>query len=110
MRRRDCLKRLAATALGRNLLFLSGSMILCSPLLGADTLREAAHNRLLVGCAVATVDLGNPELVALVTKQFNCITPEYDLMPAHLVDDRGQSRLTMATASWRSPRHITCRC
>ena len=69
---------------------LLGSILLCSPLLGAETLREAAGNRLLVGCAVATVDLGNPKLVALVAEQFNCITPEYDFMPGHMVDDDGK--------------------
>jgi endo-1,4-beta-xylanase len=52
-------------------------------------LREAAGKRLLLGCAVAAVDLGNPKLAALVAEQFDCITPEYDFMPGHLVDDGG---------------------
>lgn len=73
-----------------SLSLLLGAILLCSPLLGAETLREAAPNRLLVGCAVATVDLGNPELAALVVNQFNCITPEYEFMPSHLVDDGGK--------------------
>lgn len=64
-------------------------ILLSSPLLGGETLREAAGNRLLVGCAVATVDLGNPKLATLIAKQFHCITPEYELMPGHVVDDRG---------------------
>jgi endo-1,4-beta-xylanase len=69
---------------------LLGSILLCSPLVGGETLREVAGNRLLVGCAVATVDLGNPKLAALVAKQFDCITLEYDFMPGHMVDDDGK--------------------
>ena len=69
---------------------LLGSVLLCSPRLGGETLREAAGNRLLVGCAVATVDLGNPKLAALAAEQFDCATPEYELMPGHMVDDHGK--------------------
>ena len=53
-------------------------------------MREAANKRLLVGCAVATVDLGDPKLAAFVAEQFDCITPEYELMPGHMVDDGGK--------------------
>ncbi len=60
------------------------------PLLGGETLREAAGSHLLIGCAVATRDLDDPKLAALVAEQFHCITPEYDLMPAHMVDDAGK--------------------
>jgi len=60
---------------------------LTSPLLGAETLREAAGDRLLIGCAVATRDLADPKLTALVTQQFNCLTPEFEFMPEKLVDD-----------------------
>jgi endo-1,4-beta-xylanase len=69
---------------------LLGSILLCSPLLGGETLREVAGTRLLVGCAVATVDLGNPKLAALVVNQFDCITPEYEFMPGHMADDHGK--------------------
>jgi endo-1,4-beta-xylanase len=69
---------------------LLGSVLLCPSLLGAETLREAAGDRLLVGCAVATQDLDNPELATLITEQFGCITPEYELMPRYLVDDGGR--------------------
>lgn len=55
-----------------------------------QTLREAAGKRLLIGCAVATVDLRDPKLAALVVQQFDCLTPEYDFMPEHLVDDGGK--------------------
>ncbi len=54
-----------------------------------QTLRGAAGKKLLVGCAIATVDLQNPKLAALVAQQFDAVTPEYDFMPAHLVDDAG---------------------
>jgi alpha-mannosidase len=54
-----------------------------------QTLREAAGKRLLVGCAAATVDLQDPKLAALIAEQFNCITPEYEFMPEHMVDDKG---------------------
>ena len=54
-----------------------------------QTLRGAAGSRLLVGCAVATVDLQDPKLAALIVQQFDCITPEYEFMPEHLVDDAG---------------------
>ncbi len=64
--------------------------LLCSwPLAAAETLRAAAGPRLLVGCAVAAADLDNPQLAALIAQQFSCLTPEYDLMPEHLVDDHG---------------------
>lgn len=66
------------------------SILFCSTLIGGERLREAAGNRLLVGCAIATVDLGNPKLVALVTEQFGCITPEYELMPGLMVGDDGK--------------------
>jgi endo-1,4-beta-xylanase len=68
---------------------LLGSLLLCPPLLGGETLREAAGKRLLVGCAVATVDLADPKLAALVAGQFDCITPEYEFMPEHMVDEKG---------------------
>ncbi|MDQ2731999.1 MAG: endo-1,4-beta-xylanase, partial [Armatimonadota bacterium] len=55
-----------------------------------QTLRGAAGKRLLVGCAVATVDLQDPKLAALITDQFDCITPEYEFMPEHMVDDAGK--------------------
>ena len=56
---------------------------------GKPTLREAAGDKFLIGAAIATVDLQDPKLVALVTQQFNCITPEYDFMPEKLIDDKG---------------------
>jgi endo-1,4-beta-xylanase len=69
---------------------LSALALLCScALAGAETLRSAADGRLLIGCAVAATDLDDPRLAALIADQFSCLTPEYDLMPEHLVDDHG---------------------
>jgi len=65
-------------------------MVLGLPVRGAQSLGAAAGQRLLVGCAVATRDLDDPKLAALVAEQFTALTPEYDFMPAHLVDDAGK--------------------
>ncbi len=65
-------------------------ILFCSTLVGGETLRKVAGNRVLVGCAIATVDIGNPKLIALVAEQFDCITPEYELMPGLMVDDDGK--------------------
>ena len=51
------------------------------------TLREAAGKRFLIGGAIATRDLDDPKLAALIAQQFSCITPEYEFMPEHLVDE-----------------------
>ena len=63
----------------------------CAPVFAREkpTLREAAGDKFLVGAAIATVDLQDPKLSALVTQQFNCITPEYDFMPEKLIDEKG---------------------
>lgn len=55
----------------------------------AETLRDAAGTRLLVGCAVDTHDLIDPKLAELITMQFDGLTPEYEMMPEKLVDDAG---------------------
>jgi endo-1,4-beta-xylanase len=52
----------------------------------ADTLRAAAPTRIQIGCCVNSSGLQNPKIAALVTKQFNCLTPEYELMPQFMVD------------------------
>lgn len=72
------------------LLAVLGVMVLGLPVRGAQSLGAAAGQRLLVGCAVATRDLDDPKLAALVAEQFTALTPEYDFMPAHLVDDAGK--------------------
>lgn len=55
-----------------------------------QTLHGAAGKRVLIGCAVASVDLQDPKLAALIARQFDLLTPEYELMPQHLIDDRGK--------------------
>jgi endo-1,4-beta-xylanase len=63
-----------------------------------QTLRDAAGKRVLIGCAVATVDLKDPKLAALISDQFDCVTPEYEMMPAFLVDDNGKYTFDRADA------------
>jgi endo-1,4-beta-xylanase len=72
------------------------ALLLTLPLLGiaapqaaAQTLREAVAPGVLMGCAIASGDLADTAVVSLVTKQFNCITPEYELMLGVLADDAG---------------------
>ena len=71
-------------------------LLLCASFSRAETLREAAGSRLLIGGAVATRDLGDPKLETLITEQFNCLTPEYEMMPVSLVDEHG--KFTFETA------------
>ncbi|HTO02660.1 MAG TPA: endo-1,4-beta-xylanase [Opitutus sp.] len=54
----------------------------------AKTLREAAGDTLLIGCPVGVKDLDNPELLALILREFNCITVETEIMPFKLGADR----------------------
>ena len=53
------------------------------------TLKGSAGKGLLIGGAVATVDLQDAKLAALIAGQFNCLTPEYEFMPEKMVDDQG---------------------
>ena len=59
-----------------------------TPTASNQTLREAAGKRLLIGCAVSSRDLQDRKLAELIATQFNCITPEFELMPAHMVNDQ----------------------
>jgi endo-1,4-beta-xylanase len=72
--------------------FLCLSLLISTACLamGADTLRSAAGERLVIGCAIATPDLADGALATLIPRQFGCITPEYEFMPALLVDDSGR--------------------
>lgn len=54
------------------------------------TLREAAGDRLVIGCAASALDLQNPQMVALIKEQFSALTAHRDMMPALLVDDAGR--------------------
>ncbi len=54
------------------------------------TLRAAAGPELLIGCAVSSRDLEDPRLVSLILRQFNCLTPDNEMMPSYLVDATGR--------------------
>lgn len=54
----------------------------------AKTLRQAAGDMLLIGCPVGLNDLDNPELLAMILREFNCITVETEIMPFKLGADR----------------------
>lgn len=53
-----------------------------------QTLREAAGDALLIGCPVGYEDFEDPALLALVRREFNCITVETELMPFKLGAER----------------------
>lgn len=48
------------------------------------TLKNAVHNRFLIGAAVMSHTLDIPEEAALLSRQFNCLTSENDLKPQHI--------------------------
>jgi endo-1,4-beta-xylanase len=50
----------------------------------AGTLRDAAGGRFLVGTAIMSRSLENPELAALIAEQFDCLTGENEFKPASL--------------------------
>lgn len=54
------------------------------------TLREAAGPTLVIGGAASAKDLENPELVALMIREWSALTAHRDMMPALLVDDEGR--------------------
>lgn len=54
----------------------------------AQTLREAAGDRLLIGCPVGEKDLDNQPLLDMILREFNNITIETELMPFKLGADR----------------------
>jgi len=57
---------------------------------GGATLREAAGERFQIGCAIASADLDSEALRRLVASQFHCVTPEYELMPEHVLNEERQ--------------------
>lgn len=79
-----------------------------APALGAPagprTLREAAGNRWLVGCAASSSDLQDPKLTALILRQFNAITADNELMPALLVNEDGRYTFARGDAIARFAR------
>lgn len=52
------------------------------------TLRAAAGDAWLIGCPVGEIDFEDPALLALVRREFNCVTVETELMPFKLGADR----------------------
>jgi endo-1,4-beta-xylanase len=53
-----------------------------------QTLRAAAGDMFLIGCPVGFKDLNNPELLAMILREFNCITVETEIMPFKMGADR----------------------
>lgn len=60
------------------------------------TLKQAAHGRFLMGAAVAARSLDNPELAALIARQFDCLTAENEFKPVSLQAQPGQFRFEAA--------------
>jgi len=53
-------------------------------------LREAAARQFLIGAAIQSKQLDDPMMVALILKQFDCLTGEYEFMPALLQPKPGK--------------------
>lgn len=53
------------------------------------TLRAAADNTVLIGCSIGTRDVDDPKVSAVVAREFNCLTADNQMMPAHVVDEAG---------------------
>jgi len=48
------------------------------------SLKEAARGRFLIGAAIRAEQLNRSDASALILKQFDCVTPEYEFMPMFL--------------------------
>lgn len=55
-----------------------------------QTLRDAAEGRFLVGAALMSRSLDDPALAAFVAEQFNSLTSENELKPAHVQPEEGR--------------------
>jgi endo-1,4-beta-xylanase len=91
MKRREFLK---ATAAGAGLAILPGSVCGQAPATPAArtqdlTLRQAAGERMLIGCAVNSFTLGRPALASIIPQQFSCLTAENEMKPFALQRARG---------------------
>ena len=53
------------------------------------TLRQAAGDRLLIGTAVTSFDMGRPGLAALIAEQFGCLTAGNEMKPDSLQHMKG---------------------
>lgn len=63
---------------------------------GSETLRGAARGRFLVGAAVSSRWIADPELSELVAREFDCLTPENELKPMSVQPRRGEFRFEAA--------------
>src|SRR5688500_2426544 len=67
---------------------LSASLPSLVPADSPQTIRAAAGDVSLIGCPVGDKDLNNPELLAKILREFNCITVETEIMPFKMGADR----------------------
>ncbi|HVZ65214.1 MAG TPA: endo-1,4-beta-xylanase [Lacunisphaera sp.] len=58
------------------------------------TLRGATPASLLIGCGASSRDVRDPQISAMIARQFNCLTADNEMMPAMLVDDAGHYDFT----------------
>src|SRR5690349_18435234 len=54
------------------------------------TLKQAAGEKLLMGCAISASDLDNPGRAQLIATQFNCITAGNEFKPLSLQREKGK--------------------
>jgi endo-1,4-beta-xylanase len=91
MKRREFLKTAAAAA---GLAILPRSVCGQAPATPAArtpdlTLRQAAGERMLIGCAVNSFTMGRPALASFIPQQFSCLTAENEMKPFALQRARG---------------------
>jgi endo-1,4-beta-xylanase len=92
MKRREFLK--TAAAAGAGLSFLPSGVGGQPPATPAaqrpePTLRQAAGERMLIGCALNSFTLNRPEIASLVAQQFSCVTAENEMKPVSVQRVRG---------------------
>lgn len=63
---------------------------------GSASLRRAVNGRFLIGTAVMSRRLDNPELAAMVAEQFDCLTGENEFKPRSLQPQPGQFNFAAA--------------
>src|SRR4051794_30996908 len=56
----------------------------------SGTLRDAAGDRMLIGAAIMSHQLDDPNLAKLIAAQFSCPTPENEMKPDQLEPVKGQ--------------------
>ncbi len=70
-------------------------ILLCTTA-SAQTLRQAASGRLLIGAAIMSSAIKEPESAKLISTQFNCLTGENEFKPAALQPTAGQFEFAAA--------------